>query len=103
MIPRRRDRRPDAPVMPIAGTWYGTTLWVYDPALDAWRIFWIDPATSFFCQGSARRWARTLCRKARWHRVRAHAGASRRSRRARSTGSANSRPMTARPGACWWK
>ena len=20
------------------------------PVLDAWRIFWIDPATSFFCQ-----------------------------------------------------
>ncbi len=50
MIPRRRDRRPDAPVTPIAGNWYGTTLRVYDPALDAWRIFWIDPATNFFCQ-----------------------------------------------------
>jgi hypothetical protein len=36
--------------MPIAGNWYGTTLRVYDPALDAWRIFWIDPATNFFCQ-----------------------------------------------------
>src|SRR5262245_47305146 len=26
MIPRRRDRRPGAPVMPTAGNWYGTTL-----------------------------------------------------------------------------
>ena len=32
MIPRRKDRRPDAPVMPIAGNWYGTTIRVYDPA-----------------------------------------------------------------------
>jgi hypothetical protein len=50
MIPRLRDRRPGARIMPIAGNWYGTTLRVYDPALDAWRIFWIDPATNFFCQ-----------------------------------------------------
>jgi hypothetical protein len=50
MIPRLRDRRPDAPIMPIAGNWYGTTLRVYDPVLDAWRIFWIDPATNFSCQ-----------------------------------------------------
>lgn len=50
MIPRLDDRRPDAPIMPVAGNWYGTTLRVYDPQLDAWRIFWIDPATSFFCQ-----------------------------------------------------
>jgi hypothetical protein len=50
MIPRLRDRRPDAPIMPIAGNWYGTTLRVYDPVLDAWRIFWSDPATNFFCQ-----------------------------------------------------
>ena len=42
--------RPDAPIMPVAGNWYGTTLRVYDPALDAWRIFWIDPATNYSCQ-----------------------------------------------------
>jgi hypothetical protein len=50
MIPRLRDRRPGAPIMPVAGNWYGTTLRVYDTVLDAWRIFWIDPATNFFCQ-----------------------------------------------------
>ncbi|MGH7646620.1 MAG: hypothetical protein ACREND_00770 [Gemmatimonadaceae bacterium] len=48
MIPRREDRRPDAPAMPVSGNWYGTTLRIYDPALDAWRIYWIDPATNSF-------------------------------------------------------
>ena len=49
MIPRLLDR-PNSPIMPIAGNWYGTTLRVYDPVLDAWRIFWIDPATNVFRQ-----------------------------------------------------
>jgi len=48
MIPRLKDRRTDAPILPIAGNWYGTTLRVYDPAMDAWRIYWIDPATNAF-------------------------------------------------------
>jgi hypothetical protein len=34
MIPRRKDRR----------------IRVYDPRIDAWRIFWIDPATNVFRQ-----------------------------------------------------
>lgn len=50
MIPRRPDRRADAPSLPIAGNWYGTTIRAYDPSIDAWRIFWIDPATSVFRQ-----------------------------------------------------
>ncbi len=47
MIPRRKDRIGAAP-LPVAGNWYGTTLRVYDPAMDAWRIYWIDPATNAF-------------------------------------------------------
>jgi hypothetical protein len=48
MIPRRLDQVPGAPVMPVAGNWYGTTLRVFDPGIDAWQIFWIDPATQFY-------------------------------------------------------
>lgn len=50
MIPRRKDRRADAPRLPVAGNWYGTTLRIYDPVIDAWRIFWIDPAENQFRQ-----------------------------------------------------
>lgn len=50
MIPRRKDRRADGPSMPLAGNWYGTTLRIYDTRLDAWRIYWLDPATNAFRQ-----------------------------------------------------
>lgn len=46
MIPRLNG----APPFPVAGNWYGTTIRVYDPAIEAWRIYWIDPATSSFRQ-----------------------------------------------------
>jgi hypothetical protein len=50
MIPRQRDRVALAPEMPVAGNWYGTTIRVYDPTLDAWRIYWVDPATNSYRQ-----------------------------------------------------
>ncbi len=49
MIPRLLDRQ-SAPAFPIAGNWYGTTIRAYDPTIDAWRIYWIDPATNSFRQ-----------------------------------------------------
>jgi hypothetical protein len=50
MIPRYEDRRPDAPIMPVVGNWFGTTIRIYDPTLDAWRIYWVDPATNSYRQ-----------------------------------------------------
>ena len=50
MIPRLESRKPAIDQLPGAGNWYGTTLRIYDPALDAWRILWSDPATGFFTQ-----------------------------------------------------
>jgi hypothetical protein len=38
----------------IPHNWYGTTLRIYDPNLDAWRILWNDPATNFFSEQIAR-------------------------------------------------
>ncbi len=55
MIPRLKDRRADAPPLPIAGNWYGTTIRAYDPDLAAWRIVWIDPATNSYRQQIGRR------------------------------------------------
>jgi hypothetical protein len=54
MIPRLRERQPGIEPLPGAGNWYGTTLRIYDPGLDAWRILWSDPATNFFTQQTGR-------------------------------------------------
>jgi hypothetical protein len=54
MIPRLLNRKPGIEQLPGAGNWYGTTLRIYDPALDAWRILWNDPATNFFSHQIAR-------------------------------------------------
>jgi hypothetical protein len=54
MIPRLRDRKPGIEQLPGAGNWYGTTLRIFDPRLDAWHILWNDPATNFFSQQIAR-------------------------------------------------
>src|SRR5262245_23552746 len=50
MIPRLKERKPGGTPIPGSGNWYGTTLRIYDPNLDAWRILWNDPATDFFTQ-----------------------------------------------------
>lgn len=47
-IPDATPARHNAPQMPIAGNWFGTTLRVYDPNIDAWRITWLDPARNTF-------------------------------------------------------
>ena len=60
MIPRRKDRVAGAPTMPVSGNWYGTTLRVYDPGLNAWRIFWSDPATNAFRQQIGRSQGRNI-------------------------------------------
>jgi hypothetical protein len=50
MLPGRAERAPDGPPrqLPITGNWYGTTLRIYDPGIDAWHIFWHNPATQLY-------------------------------------------------------
>jgi hypothetical protein len=52
MIPPRSERRADTPLprLAVTGAWYGTTLRVYDPNIDAWHILWTDPATQFYAR-----------------------------------------------------
>ena len=60
MIPPLDERKPGIPMLPGAGNWYGTTLRVFDPAIDAWRIIWSDPATNFFSQQIGRAQGRDI-------------------------------------------
>jgi hypothetical protein len=48
ITPPRAERRPDQPPLPVTGSWYGTTLRIYDPGIDAWHILWNDPPKAFF-------------------------------------------------------
>ena len=50
LTPPRTERSPGEPLpaLPVTGAWYGTTLRVYDPKLDAWHVLWNDPATQIY-------------------------------------------------------
>ena len=50
MIPPYAERNKDIAPLPVAGNWYGTTIRAFDLKLDAWRIYWIDPATNTYRQ-----------------------------------------------------
>jgi len=44
------QQRANAAALPAGRNWYGSTIRVYDLELDAWRIWWIDPASNSFRQ-----------------------------------------------------
>lgn len=48
ITPPRGERGASAPVLPVTGPFYGTTLRIYDSELGAWRIQWSDPTTQFY-------------------------------------------------------
>jgi hypothetical protein len=95
MIPRLAER-PNAPPFPIAGNWYGTTIRVYDPNIDAWRIYWIDPARNIFQQ--AGRAGPISCRRVRPNRAHGRDGALPGSRRTHFTGWGRCAPVATAHG-----
>jgi hypothetical protein len=38
--PRRSDRGPDSPKF---ANWFGTTIRIFDPSIQAWRVNWFNP------------------------------------------------------------
>lgn len=52
IVPERGERGTDAVA---AAEYYGTTLRIYDPRIDAWRIQWIDPVAQAYLSMVGRR------------------------------------------------
>jgi hypothetical protein len=50
--PRRLDRGPDSPKF---ANWFGTTLRIYDPTIQAWRVNWFNPHDGFRAELIGRR------------------------------------------------
>jgi len=83
----------------LPGIFYGTTLRVYDPDLDAWHILWCDPLRQFYTAKLDVHMATTSSSREPTMREKRYAGALPMSPPNRSAGSANARAITAKHGS----
>jgi hypothetical protein len=59
------DGRAIQDVWILPGLFYGTTLRVYDPVLDAWHILWIDPLKQYYTRQLGRARGRDIVQEGR--------------------------------------
>ena len=90
-----RDQQSEPPAW---GDFYGTTLRVYDPGLDAWRILWIDPVKQLYTRQIGRARGNDIVQVARTTAAPWSAGPSPRSRPIHSIGSVNALTTATRAG-----
>ena len=83
----------------LPGFFYGTTLRVYDPNLDAWHIFWSDPLKQYFARQIGRARGRISSRKAATRPAKRSAGGSPTLRKIRFAGWVSGRWTMARHGS----
>jgi len=83
----------------LPGVFYGTTLRIYDPGIDAWHILWSDPVRQVYTRQIGRAQGADIVQHGKNDAGEACAGVLRKSRPARFAGPANARATTARPGS----
>jgi hypothetical protein len=62
--PRRSDRVPEPPK--VGSNWYGSTVRVYDPAIQAWRITWLNPANGTRAELIGRRQGKDIVQEGKY-------------------------------------
>jgi hypothetical protein len=62
ILPARTEPRPAASAFP---GFYGTTLRVYDPGIDAWHILWTDPVKQLYLRQIGRARGRDIVQEGR--------------------------------------
>jgi hypothetical protein len=61
--PRRTDRTPDSEKF---ANWFGTTIRIYDPAIQAWRVNWFNPRDGFRAELIGRRQGRDIAQEGKF-------------------------------------
>ena len=83
----------------LPGIFYGTTLRVYDPSLDAWHILWCDPLRQFYTRQVGRAHGDDIVQQGTNHAGEAVRWSFTDVTPNRSAGSANARAITAKHGS----